>query len=490
MRCSQSRLQHNKGRNPLSDSPKTVQINRASSLAIDAVEADIVRNVFQLALTGTGSSGPMGVRNIAQHLNAAGHRTRAGGEFYSSTIHEMLIREAYAGTRSWNVFDKNGNQNPDDQIIDYEVPAILDRETFDAVQSRLGERQPRQRGPRLDSAPCLFGGLIRCGCCGGAMSPSTGTGRKGVVYRYYKCASSINKGTNACHLKPISRDVAEQRVMAELINWLVVPGRLAAILTALHARKTSRQASVHQRIADLQRDASETEKSLANLYRAIEGGILDPAEPTLQGRVQELSAKRDLARNALERAQAHLVEAPVIDATVVETFAKELVARLVDGSVEARKAWLSAIVDAIIVEPGSIRLIGRNDNFERTLRTTPRGAAWFAVLIGSGGPDQTNLRTHTRLKSLCDQWVQHHSSDVRPLYRRKLPSPPQAMPPMQTYFVSRNSSMPYFEPSRPSPESLTPPNGASAVDIRPVLTPTIPYSSASATRNTLATSCA
>lgn len=271
-------------------------------LAIDAVEADIVRTVFQLALTGTGSSGPMGVRNIAQQLNAAGHRTRAGGEFYSSTIHEMLIREAYAGTRSWNVFDKNGNQNPDDQIIDYEVPAILDRETFDAVQSRLGERQPRQRGPRLDSAPSLFGGLIRCGCCGGAMSPSTGTGRKGVVYRYYKCASSINKGSNACDLKPISRDVAEQRVMAELINWLVVPGRLAEILAALHARKASRQGSVHQRIVNLQRDAAETEKSLANLYRAIEGGILDPAEPTLQDRVQELSAKRDLARTALERA--------------------------------------------------------------------------------------------------------------------------------------------------------------------------------------------
>lgn len=190
------------------------------------------------------------------------------------------------------------------------MPAILDRETFDAVQSQLGERQPRQRGPRRDSAPSLFGGLIRCGCCGGAMSPSTGTGRKGDIYRYYKCAGSINKGAHACDLKPVSHDVAEQRIMAELSNWLVVPGRLSEILTTLHARKASRQASVHQRIADLQRDSAETEKSLADLYRGIEGGILDPAEPTLQGRVQELSAKRDLARTALERAQADLVEPP------------------------------------------------------------------------------------------------------------------------------------------------------------------------------------
>src|SRR5687768_15896655 len=57
-------------------------------------------------------------------------------------------------------------------------------------------------------------------------------------------------------------------------------------------------------------------------------------------------------------------------------------------------------------------------------------------------------------------------------------------PPMQRYFTSRNSSMPYFEPSRPMPDSFIPPNGATSVEISPVLTPTMPYSSASATRHT------
>src|SRR5262245_4556903 len=52
------------------------------------------------------------------------------------------------------------------------------------------------------------------------------------------------------------------------------------------------------------------------------------------------------------------------------------------------------------------------------------------------------------------------------------------------YVSSTNSSMPWSEPSRPSPDSLTPPNGASSVEMMPELTPTMPYSSASATRNT------
>jgi hypothetical protein len=42
--------------------------------------------------------------------------------------------------------------------------------------------------------------------------------------------------------------------------------------------------------------------------------------------------------------------------------------------------------------------------------------------------------------------------------------------------------MPYFEPSRPMPLSFMPQNGAIAVEMIPSLLPTMPYSSASATR--------
>src|SRR5436190_998124 len=35
-----------------------------------------------------------------------------------------------------------------------------------------------------------------------------------------------------------------------------------------------------------------------------------------------------------------------------------------------------------------------------------------------------------------------------------------AIPPRQRYWISRNSSRPYMEPSRPMPDCLTPPNGA------------------------------
>src|SRR5699024_10386235 len=55
-------------------------------------------------------------------------------------------------------------------------------------------------------------------------------------------------------------------------------------------------------------------------------------------------------------------------------------------------------------------------------------------------------------------------------------------PPIPTYFVSRNSSIPTLPPSRPIPECFTPPNGAAGLDTTPWLRPTMPASNASLTR--------
>src|SRR5712691_7329088 len=61
-------------------------------------------------------------------------------------------------------------------------------------------------------------------------------------------------------------------------------------------------------------------------------------------------------------------------------------------------------------------------------------------------------------------------------------------PPIATYFTFKYSSSPWRAPSRPIPDSFTPPNGATSVEMTPSFTPTIPHSSAAATRHTRPTS--
>lgn len=61
-------------------------------------------------------------------------------------------------------------------------------------------------------------------------------------------------------------------------------------------------------------------------------------------------------------------------------------------------------------------------------------------------------------------------------------------PPRHRYLISTYSSMPWCEPSRPRPDCLTPPKGTCSALISPVLMPTMPLSSASATRKMRPTS--
>jgi hypothetical protein len=54
--------------------------------------------------------------------------------------------------------------------------------------------------------------------------------------------------------------------------------------------------------------------------------------------------------------------------------------------------------------------------------------------------------------------------------------------PIQKNLLFKYSLIPYLDPSYPKPDSLTPPNGASIVDIKLSLAPIKPTSKRSATR--------
>jgi site-specific DNA recombinase len=62
------------------------------TLEVDPIQAETVRLIFRLAREGNGSSGSMGVKSIATHLNAAGIRTRDGGRWGVDAVYKVLTR--------------------------------------------------------------------------------------------------------------------------------------------------------------------------------------------------------------------------------------------------------------------------------------------------------------------------------------------------------------------------------------------------------------
>ncbi|MDB5616353.1 hypothetical protein [Tardiphaga sp.] len=70
---------------------------------------------------------------------------------------------------------------------------------------------------------------------------------------------------------------------------------------------------------------------------------------------------------ALEYAKNSSVLPVEIDPVAIERFTRLMREQLVSGDVTARKAYLSAIIDTIVVSDTTIRIIGSNDNIRAAL---------------------------------------------------------------------------------------------------------------------------
>ena len=113
-----------------------------------------VRLIFCLARQGSGSSGPMGVKSIATHLNAIGIRTRDGGRWGVDAVHKVLTRTTYVGRHRFNTkFWKTRERKAETEIVEMAVPAIVDKDEFEVVQMLLKSRSPAMVAPRIVSGP-------------------------------------------------------------------------------------------------------------------------------------------------------------------------------------------------------------------------------------------------------------------------------------------------------------------------------------------------
>jgi site-specific DNA recombinase len=145
------------------------------TLEIDPVQAETVRLIFRLARERSGSSGPMGIKSIATHLNASGIRTRDGGRWGVDAVHKVLTRTTYIGRHRFNTkFWKTRERKPENEIVEMAVPAIVDKDEFEVVQMLVKSRSPAMTPPRVVSGPTLLTGICFCAACGGAMTLRTG----------------------------------------------------------------------------------------------------------------------------------------------------------------------------------------------------------------------------------------------------------------------------------------------------------------------------
>jgi site-specific DNA recombinase len=271
-------------------------------LAIDPVEAEVVRLMFRLFREGDGSSGPMGVKAVTNWLNERGYRTRVGARWGIGPLHQILTRATYKGEHRFNrKVWKTREAKPEADQIGVAVDPIIDAATFDAVQAMLKAKNPRVLPPRVVTGPILLTGLATCASCEGGMTLRTG---KSGRYRYYTCATCAQPGKAACNGRSIPMDKLDNLVTERLADRLLTPERVGKLLEGLMQRQASKDEDHASRLTALRAKLTDAEKRLGRLYAAIEGGIADPSDATLKERVANVKDERDIAQVAFDRALA------------------------------------------------------------------------------------------------------------------------------------------------------------------------------------------
>src|SRR5690606_15417425 len=128
-------------------------------------------------------------------------------------------------------------KKPESEVAIMAVPPLIDREMFDAVQTRLKSRNPMVTPARVSSGPTLLTGICFCTKCGGAMTLRTGRGSAGATYRYYTCSTKARQGKTGCKGRTIPMDKLDLMVADYIGDRLLRPKRLETVLASVIDRR-------------------------------------------------------------------------------------------------------------------------------------------------------------------------------------------------------------------------------------------------------------
>lgn len=239
--------------------------------AIHPEEAPVVREIFDRVLHREPYI------DIARDLNARGIKTRKKALWNRSSF-KFLENERYMGIYIYG-----------DIRIEGGMPAIVDPETFYAVQAEVARRMNPKDGEvtrrRTENTVYLLTGKAYCDCCNSPMTGKSAFGRHGGRYTYYACRNQMR---HACDMKQIPQNKLEWFVAGALKKTAMDDDIISEMADlSLEARKARNETS---EINLLRAELTQTESAIANIMRAIEAGIITP---DMKDRMAELSAQKE-----------------------------------------------------------------------------------------------------------------------------------------------------------------------------------------------------
>ena len=183
-----------------------------------------------------------------------------------------------------------------DVIIPDGIPAIIDKELFERVQTRMAANKKAPARAKAEEEYLLTTKLY-CGECGRLMAGESGKGCKGVVYHYYKCSGAKRK--LGCKKKAIRKDWIEDVVVKFTVTHVLTDTAIDRIADAIVIMQEQEDTMTPV----LKQQLQQCESEIRNVMKAIRQGIITE---TTKECLEDLETQRDslktsIAQLALER---------------------------------------------------------------------------------------------------------------------------------------------------------------------------------------------
>lgn len=169
-------------------------------LVPELIEADAVRYIFKRYAEVAS------VKTVLTEIIERFGPNRGQKPWNASHVYRTLNNALYKGDlphkRTGQVF-KGVHEPLVDETLWNDCQRILHEATVEAPSARR-------------ETTAVLKGLLRCGHCGGAMSPSFSTKRKGLRYSYYVCNTDTKRAVSECPVRRIAGETIERLVFNQL----------------------------------------------------------------------------------------------------------------------------------------------------------------------------------------------------------------------------------------------------------------------------------
>lgn len=247
----------------------------------DEKEAPHVAEIFSRYLAGSTFA------DCARYLTGLGFTTSKGKPFTSGTVKKMLSNKKYAGYYVYNGMEIEGG-----------MPALVSEDMFFKVGLKMKSKK-KNRAPRGDFA--LAAGKLIHGACGSVMTGTSGTGKSGKVFYYYKCPKKDTR--------PVPREALEGAVAAHIRETLSSSEALDSLADKLFIYQDEELRS-DARISALENNLARVQRQID---RAVDEIVNYGGNPDVRDRLESLQADRAIWTAELERMQS----APVLSPEVI-----------------------------------------------------------------------------------------------------------------------------------------------------------------------------